>query len=76
MPPAASNLNLSVAWDSANPSSHGDRVSFQCQGSKWNRFLGDFSQDNVSVECLPENTWRNITWPVCVDGMRELSRSD
>ena len=67
-PPAASKLNLSIAWDSANPPSHGDRVSYQCQADKWNRFLNDFSRDNVSVECLAENKWRNITWPVCVDG--------
>ena len=74
-PPGASKLNLSSAWDSANPPSHGDTVSYQCQaGSKWNRFLSDFSQDNVSVECLAENKWRNITWPVCVDGRMVFSR--
>ena len=24
------------------------------------------------MECLPENQFRNITWPVCVDGNDEL----
>ena len=67
-PPASSQLNLSSVWDPDSPPSHGDTVSYQCQaGSKWNRFLGDFSRDNVSVECLSENKFRNITWPVCVD---------
>ena len=67
-PPSSSKMIL-VNYSPDSPPSHGETVQYQCNaGPDHNRFSHDYNLWQLSVSCLPDNKFDNITWPTCING--------
>ena len=64
-----SKYNLKLLWNENFPPAHNETIMFACwAGNTWNRFEHDFGQWNLTVSCLPENTFEEVSeWPQCLD---------
>ena len=61
--------SLELVWNEKYPPKHNETVLYVCNaGTTWNRFQSDFSQDSISLTCLPENKFEEVKWPTCIDG--------
>ena len=65
-PPDDSKLLLT--WNKDYPPAHDETVLYKCNaGSHYNRFTDDFSKDNYTLTCLPDNQFSQPEWPTCAD---------
>ena len=63
-PPSIHNLRLD--WNERSPPMHNQTVTYTCNaGNPWNRFEHDFSQNSMTLKCLPENQFEEVEWPNC-----------
>ena len=71
-PPSSSKMIL-VNYSSDNPPSHGETVQYQCNaGPDHNRFSHDYNLWQLSVSCLRDNKFDNVSWPTCLNGQSIL----
>ena len=46
-------------------------MTYVCDaGDSYNRFESDFTQDNLTLGCLPNNKFQEVEWPTCADGKK------
>ena len=67
VPPIDSNLKL--IWNPKYPPNNIDgKIIYICNAGGHNRFVDDYENYNITVNCLPENQFSTVTWPTCVNG--------
>ena len=67
-PTPPSEHKLKLVWNSTYPPAHDQTVLYTCNaGSSYNRFENNFNLMSLTLTCLKENTFSNVTWPTCVN---------